>query len=266
MASAFFLSHNCIGDNIINIGAIHELLKYYQEIFFICKNKYLENLKLLYTDKRVRLVPINENDEINEYHRILDPLYQIEDIDILVAGYCVTPFFKKKINNIKLINRKQDKSDKIHERFEFVKVFYEDIHLDLKVFFLYTDIESTDESIKLYNDIQKYNIVFMHTQSTEANINLKHIVNKFINKDNYIIICANYNVYNNNNNKYKNKYIITQKYTNILIQKYINIIKNAKYIFIIDSCFSPIILKLLFNKQINKKYTHIYNRYTLQVI
>ena len=38
--SAFFLSHNGIGDNITNIGAINFLLQYYNSIYFLCKDIY----------------------------------------------------------------------------------------------------------------------------------------------------------------------------------------------------------------------------------
>ena len=36
--SAYFLSHNGLGDNITNIGAINFLLNYYETIYFLCKD------------------------------------------------------------------------------------------------------------------------------------------------------------------------------------------------------------------------------------
>ena len=38
--SAYFLSHNGLGDNITSIGSIIFLLQYYETIYFLCKNNY----------------------------------------------------------------------------------------------------------------------------------------------------------------------------------------------------------------------------------
>lgn len=42
----------------------------------------------------------------------------------------------------------------------------------------------------------------MHIKSSTNEINLNHIINKYINNDSYLIICANKNVYTENNLKY----------------------------------------------------------------
>ena len=57
--SAFFLSHNGIGDNITNIGAINFLLQYYNSIYFLCKDIYEENVKLLFNNKKLITIPFN---------------------------------------------------------------------------------------------------------------------------------------------------------------------------------------------------------------
>lgn len=84
---AYFLSHNCLGDNITNTGAIRYLVQTcYSEIFFVCKQQNLSNLRLIFSDPRVHLVPVVVHDERFDYHPIIDPIYDQPDIDVLVSG------------------------------------------------------------------------------------------------------------------------------------------------------------------------------------
>ena len=38
---AYLVSHNGLGDNLYMIGALHYLLLFYDELFFLCKDIYL---------------------------------------------------------------------------------------------------------------------------------------------------------------------------------------------------------------------------------
>jgi spore maturation protein SpmB len=80
----------------------------------------------------------------------------------------------------------------------------------------------------------------MHTKSSNNEINLNDLINKYINNDSYLIICANKNIYSEDNIKYN----IADKFVNIKIQYYIDVIKNSKEIHVIDSCFSCIVYPL----------------------
>lgn len=78
----------------------------------------------------------------------------------------------------------------------------------------------------------------------------------YINDNKYIIICANENVYNENQTYFE----IANKFVNIPIQNYIDIIKNACEIFVIDSCFSCIVHPLSVLNKLNTKKIEYYHR------
>jgi hypothetical protein len=129
--------------------------------------------------------------------------------------------------------------------------------LDLSIYYEYFDIESSDNSKKYYEDIKNYDIIFMHTKSSDSEIFLDDIVNKYININSSIIICANKNFYKKDNLKYN----IAEKYINILISYYIDIIKNSISIYVIDSCFSTIVYPLLKTNRLKASNVNILNRY-----
>ena len=83
-------------------------------------------------------------------------------------------------------------------------------------------------------------------------------INKFIDNEDNIIISPDYNVYK----KEYTKYELAQQYVNILVPHYIDIIKNAKYIYIIDSCFSCIVIPLSYRNELNVIEYEIFNRNT----
>jgi hypothetical protein len=102
----------------------------------------------------------------------------------------------------------------------------------------------------------------MHTEASDAEINLSDIINLYIDNDEYIIICPNLNVYKTNSIKYNiaNEYVYkTNK--DVKIQYYIDIIKNAYIIHVINSCFSCIVYPLLVTNKLKANETKIYKRY-----
>ena len=96
MLSVFFLGHNGLGDNITNIGAINYLLTIYENIYFICKDIYIQNLKQIYTDPRIFLVPFKSNNETDARFKLLIPRYTQNNMDILISGDCHKSNFKSK--------------------------------------------------------------------------------------------------------------------------------------------------------------------------
>jgi len=82
--NAYLVSHNGLGDNLFMIGAIRFLLQFYNKIFFLCKNKYYDNVKLVFYDNlNVICVPFNENNEYNEIYNIIHKNYFYNDILIV---------------------------------------------------------------------------------------------------------------------------------------------------------------------------------------
>lgn len=130
------------------------------------------------------------------------------------------------------------------------------MNLDLSIYYEYFDINSTKKSTTLYEKIKHLNIVFCHTQSSTKTISLPENIKKYLYDDKYIIICANENAYNENHSQFE----IANKFINIPIAEYIDVIKNACEIFIIDSCFSCIVHPLSISNKLNTQKIEFYIR------
>jgi len=254
--NAYFLSHNGLGDNITNIGAINFLSQYYETIYLLCKSNNYENLKLLFYNKPVVLVQFDKSQEDNECNKIIATIYDNTNYDIYISGWCHKKlFYKRRVTNKDIINYNVNKNYTI--KYEHIYDFYNDLGLDLYIYYNYFYINSSEESIKLYNDIKHYkNIIFLHTLSSNYEVSLDDVINIHKDKDDSILICANKNVYDKTNQKYD----ICQKYVYLLVAQYIDIIKNASEIYVIDSCFSCIVFPLHGNKLINPKIFKIIER------
>jgi hypothetical protein len=74
-------------------------------------------------------------------------------------------------------------------------------------------------------------------------------------KDNtdYIMICTNKNMYNKEHAFYE----IADKYVNLYVTLYIDIINNAELFFLVDSCFCCIVYPLMMMNRIPKDNVHV---------
>jgi hypothetical protein len=260
--SAYFLSHNGLGDNITCIGAIKFLLKYYNIIYFLCKDIYNENIKLLFENeiinKNIITVPFNSNNEFSDCRTIITKAVTNTNTDIFISGFVHKLYLKhlnSRITHPDLLNYKQNDNGYSIE-WSHIKNFYYDIGLDLSIYYNYFHINSSNLSKEYFENIKQYNIIFLHTKSSNREINLNNITEKYINDEDKIIICANKNVYTINNYKYD----IANKYINIYIAYYIDIILNSTEIHVIDSCFSCIIHPLNITNKLKAQSINIYNR------
>jgi len=236
---AIFLSHNGLGDNITSISAINFLLNYYSKIYFLCKDKHANNCRLLYNNLNVEIVSFDSKREFQNCSEIIVPYYNNINVDILICG-AHKNYLISKIKNNSFLNYKQDDGNyKI--KYDFIRQFYWDINLDLSIYYNYFKINSTKESIELYNLVKDYNIYFTHTQASDMKIDITFETNNYLNVNDWLVICANENVYSSNSFKYK----IAEKFINIPVAFYIDIITNAKKIYIVNSCFSCIVYPLL---------------------
>ena len=99
--SAYYLSNGGLGDNIISIGAIRFLLKYYKIVYFLCKTKYSKHIKsLLLTEPRIVLVTYNEQYEIPECINIIKKAYS--NNDIFISG-SYKRYLQSKITNESIV-------------------------------------------------------------------------------------------------------------------------------------------------------------------
>lgn len=248
---AYYLSHWGLGDNITSIGAINFLLKHYDTIYFLCRDIYKENVELIFANKPVIAVPYVFDDNYKDNCKSIIEKVDKNKYDILICG-THNDYLKSHITNQGLL--KYEKNTKYTTHHHHIFVFYNDIGLDLSIYFDYFDIPSSDLSIQYYDTIKEYKIVFLHTIGSNRYIDLSHIIQQYKDRDEYIIICADKNAYNSSHPKFN----IAEKYVNIKMVYYIDIIKNASIIHIINSCFECIVYPLLITNRIHPEECQIY--------
>ena len=98
--------------------------------------------------------------------------------------------------------------------------------------------------------------MFIHTQAFDKTIDLSNIVDLFINKETYIIICPNKNLYDKTHANYE----LAEKYIMLRVADYIDIIKKAEEIHVVNSCFSCMVYPLLLAKKLSASKCIIYDR------
>ena len=97
MSSLYYLSNNGLGDNLYSIGAIRFLSKYYENIYFLCKDSYYDNVKLFFEDnKKIIIVPFDSKNEKRACYNIIINKYN--DNDVFVLG-CHKDYLTSKITN-----------------------------------------------------------------------------------------------------------------------------------------------------------------------
>ena len=271
--NAYLLSHNGLGDNLYMIGSVRFLLQYYKNIYFLCKDKYYNTVKLFYKNNdNVIIIPIDSKNEILSCTNILNESVYKKN-DVLISGFFHKRYLKSKITNLKLLHRNPEKSKyKIDydtltsSNYRFIEDFYLDINLDLNIFFDYFKLPSTLESKKYYNKLLNYDkIIFIHSKASNKRLNFSNLFNKNVNKENTIMICADHNIYTstkNLNEKQKEKFDICNDMVNIPLIYYIDIITNSDEIYIIDSCFTGIVLPLLKTQKLKAEKIRIIERNT----
>ena len=261
-SNAYLLSHNGLGDNITMIGALRFLGTIYETVYVICKKHNQKNLHDLLDSSNIITVPIlasHYQEEYNECKQILEEVP--ESTDILISGCCHTPYFKSRISNKKLLEYKKinyiNNNSNYDCDYSFIRDFYNDIGLDLHVYYDWFDIQSSQISISQYERIQNKKIIFLHTKASDKEINLDRIIDKYINDDSYLIICPNKNVYESSSLDNES---IAEDYVNLPIRDYIDIIKKAVIIHIVNSCFSCIVYPLVKSGKISPEEWKIYER------
>lgn len=261
--SAYILPHPGLGDIITVIGAINYFLLYYETITILCDKKFVSNVELLINNMKVKILSFEKNKEIKDCKNIINKILNEEKTDIFICGSHKKHFVSKIENpNIKSF----EKTNKYIEIWNHVqppqfwdhlRYFYNDMNLDLTIYFEYFDIKSSDNSLYYYNKVKNLKIIFCHTKSSRKTISIPPNILSHINDDNYLIICANQNVYKNTH-KY---YTLVNEYVNLQVQYYIDIIKNACEIYVIDSCFSCIIHPLYVCNKLKTQNVKIIARY-----
>ena len=260
---ALLISHNGLGDNLFMVGATNYLLKFYQYVFLLCKNKYYPNVIDFFPqtlNKRIFVIPFNENYEAEQLLYIAN--YNRSTKDILICG-CHKTYIQSSITNTKYLGKNINKQkyeivkSMNLDGYDFIENFYRDIGLNLNHFVDYFKLPETEESIKLYNSIKQYKIIFTQIQSSTGHIlNINNIIEKYKDNDEYIIICNDKNIYRKGEKKWK----LAEKFVLNKIINYYTTILNSYKIKIIDSCFTGIVLPLYLGNKLNTKDVKIIKR------
>jgi hypothetical protein len=255
--NAYLLSHNGLGDNITMIGAINFLLKYYANIYFLCKDTNVKNIKAFFPNKPVHILAFPAAREFTQPTEIIEHAATNPTNDIFVCGFAHKHIAKyRRVQNPKFLEYKpNDKNYSIKPQWQHIPSFYRDIGMDLSIYYEYFDIPSpfpyTNTPIS-----KEYNIIFAHTKGSDKEIQILDVIAKYTDNENTIIICANKNVYPTNHPKYE----LANQYVNIPIAHYIDIIKRATEIHIVTSCFSCIVYPLQQTNRLSAKTVKIYDR------
>lgn len=251
--SAYILSHNGLGDHISMIGSVNFLLNHYDTVYLLCKERNESNVKLLLANKKVITVPFNESDEFANCRRIIASVYFNKSTDIFVCGLHKS-YLRSKITNPSILN--YNEKNKYGIKYKHIAEFYNDMNLNLNIYYDYFNIASTKESIELYENVKHLNVVFCHTQASHKKIDISEHFQQYKNNNDYILVCANENVYN----KTEKYFEIANIFVNKPVQQYIDVIKNAHEIFIINSCFACIVYPLDMTNKLSAKKIHYFGR------
>jgi len=246
---AIYLSNNGLGDNLISASAIRFLLTYYEEVRFICKDKCLDNVKLLFhADENVKFITIDENYEFQQCRQIITNSYA--ECDVFVCGshihYLGSDIKHPKILEYQQFKRDNKKYDVAHDtiNYLFLKCFYDDVKLDLSVYYENFRIDSTEESKRLYDLVKNFRIIFTQIDCSHGQkLNIEGLQKKYIDDAEVIIICTSQNLYNKET--HPENYEICQNFVFNKLVYYIDVIMEADEIYLLESCFTNIVLPLL---------------------
>ena len=258
MKNAVIVCHQGIGDLIAMSSGIIYLTQFYNKINLICKNKNLKHLETFL--KNINFITINYDKETK--NKIINYFNNTSN-DIFISGKCfnyLKQYTRISIDIPKYINNNLNKIKGYNVSnyiYNMISIFYNDIGLSIDICCDFFPFISNEKSIKLYNLISKYYIIFIQlTSSDNKKLNISNLLNKYLDNDNTIIICNDENLYKKNTEKYNLcEYFIYKDFID-----YYDTLINANEIYVIDSCFSCLIMPLIINKKIKTKKIQIINR------
>lgn len=255
-----FCSHMGLGDVLLNVGIINLLLNFYETVHYFCKREYVCNVLTMFANKPVNLIPV---DTKNENKSILSniAIFNFNATDCIIVGLMqnIHSSFKSIVRNEHFNEYKRRFGTNANKKtlYQHVGYIHSDVGVKWDVCLKYYDVHIPSESLMHYQKIQQYTITFMHEiASTASTVNFSKIIDRYMNLPNYIIICANRNVYPAEHPMHA----VAQPFVNLPFMFYYDTVRNATDIHVVDSCFSciPLILKSM--NAISPKTFMIYAR------
>lgn len=251
-SKAFILTHIGLGDNITSIGAVRYLSTKYDEVYVVCKNNNIKNIKQIYSDDiNIKIIGVDNDKNISPN-----------------LG-CNYNYFKKITEGMELYLcgcHLFTKKPQLYNELPFN--FYKDLDLSNNIFWDYFYIHKPIESKILYKNIKNYKYIFIHNNSSTGDVftidnALKLIRNNTnININDYLIINPCKNVYDKKHKFYElaNKFIFKD------ICSYIDTIINSEIIILTDSSFFCLSIQLpiisnycYYISRNNINYDYLYN-------
>ena len=268
--NAYLVSHNKLKNNLYMVGALRFMTKYYDTVYFLCKHKYLSNVAMFFQDTdKIVCVPFDENNEFEEIKQILSEKYTDPQYDIFVCGFCHKAYLSSKITNTVFleackapVNHLTASRDTVDfdtlttSGYGFIEDFYRDIGLSLTHFYKYFRLPSTDESEILYDSITEYYIIFIQLTSSDGTcLNISELLSKYLYDNLVILICNDRNLYDPENQPIKHKLAMQFVYNKMV--HYTKTILNSDEIYIIDSCFTGMVLPYIKTHQLKTQKIRI---------
>jgi len=248
--TAYFLSHNGIGDYITMNGAIRFLSIFYDEFYVLVKDIHnnVNNVKLFFhDDHNIKIIPFDD-DKI----KLITNIINSNKLDFFVIGWLYKDIAKTFIRNSYLSSLILNNNEYNHY-YPFHINFYNDVNLPFNIYYDFFFLKQTEDSIHLFNNVKNFKIIFTQSKSSDySDINLHQFIDKYLLLDDYIVLSINHNYYEESNNKYK----YAKLFINLPILNYITTIIHSDSIFIVNSCISCIVLPL-FKKKLFKNINNI---------
>jgi hypothetical protein len=258
--NAYLVSHNGLGDNLFMVGALRHLATLYENVYFLCKQCYYSNVVLFFTGTNIHVVPFDEKNEWRAVSDILTPAYATADV--FVCG-CHKNNLKSKITNPAFKPYRSNHEYTIdHDtlttaNYNFIESFYEDIGLDLACFYEQFWLPSTPESKELYESIRQYRILFVQLKSSNGyQLNLTNLL-PCLEDPNILVVCNDQNVYPPT----ANQWALSQQFVMRPITHYVDTIQNCAEIYLVDSCFTGLVLPYLKTKRLKATKVRIILRH-----
>lgn len=263
MKEAVLVCHQGIGDLISMCGGIIYLKKHYDKMNLLCKEKNLKHLKLFFQDNDINLIVVQDNLEFIEIQKKVVNYFNKTLNDIYISGVCFN--YLKKYRRVSMdipeyTNNNLDKTKGYNVNnyiFDMISNFYNDIGLPIDICCDYLPFKSNKNSIDLYNLISKYNIIFIQLKSSDnKKLNISNLLNNYLNNEKTILICNDENLYE----KESEKYNICEEFIYKDFIYYYDTIINSNEIYVIDSCFSCLIMPLIIGNKLKAQKVQIINR------
>jgi hypothetical protein len=243
----YVVGHSGLGDHLFMIGGIRFLTQFYDTIYLFCNEKYQHQIGTFYEKDKVKLLPIQFTNLQEEKQKLEDGLRQVSG-DILVCGLWKS-FIPKRLTHLHWKDYVPPPSKYTIDlgtittvHYSFIEEFYKDMNLSLEHFYEWFHLESTPESIQLYEKIQDFYIVFIQQKCSDGrSLSIEHLLTKYLYKEDTLLICNDSNLYDGIQELEK-KRELAEPFVKNNIVLYTKVIQECDEIHMIDSCFLGLVL------------------------